>query len=226
MPKLSKIHIALAICLIVHAGGLWGMTCYNLELFASATPLNLLLCLGLLFYTHEGKNKAFYIFCAVCFITGFTVEWIGVNTSYLFGKYNYLPAMGPQLGGVPLVIGVNWIIMMLCCGITMHHIMQFAMRHASEKMRKFYTHYALPIDAALLATLADVVLEPAAISLKFWAWQYPDGQPPLYNYVCWFVISLCIMLLFNALHFNKHNKFAIHLLWIQVLFFVLINTLL
>jgi bisanhydrobacterioruberin hydratase len=224
--QFKKTDIALIITIVVHLGGLWGMTCYNTALFAKATPINLLLCFALLIYTAGPKSKSLIAFFILCYVVGFAVECIGVNTSLLFGTYNYLPAMGPQLLKVPLLIGVNWIITMYCCGVALSHLSNKLINNTNNKILGVYKKFALPIDAAILATVFDWILEPAAIKLKFWQWQSADGFPPVYNYVCWFVISLLLMVVFNKLNFNKHNTFAVHLLMIQVLFFILINTLL
>jgi bisanhydrobacterioruberin hydratase len=221
----KRINIALAIAVIVHAGGLWGMTCYNQDLFASATPLNLVLCCLLMLYTAQDRNRNLFIFLVISFLVGFLVECIGVNTGLLFGKYTYLPAMGPQLLGVPLVLGINWATTMYCCGIAINHLMQKFVSNTNTQAAAIYKKWALPIDAAILATVFDWVLEPAAIKLKFWQWHTNTGMPPLFNYVCWFGTSLLLMFLFNKLNFDKRNTFAIHLLLIQMLFFVLINTL-
>ena len=53
-----------------------------------------------------------------------TVELVGTKTGMLFGDYSYGKVLGPALQGVPLIIGINWFIMMYCCGTTIHALLQ------------------------------------------------------------------------------------------------------
>jgi putative membrane protein len=74
----------------------------------------------------------------------------------------------------------------------------------------------------LLATLFDWFLEPAAVKLGYWTWL--QGSIPIFNYVCWFIISALLMLVFQQSGFKKVNQFAVNLLFIQILFFFAIRT--
>ena len=44
---------------------------------------------------------------------GFLAELAGVHTGLPFGRYSYSAALGPSLGGVPLVIACAWITLLL-----------------------------------------------------------------------------------------------------------------
>ena len=92
---------------------------------------------------------------------------------------------------------------------------------AEDKSTKLGHSISLLIDASLLATAFDYILEPAAMKLNFWQWA--NNNIPWFNYSCWFIISATLLLVFNKLQFNKLNSFAIHLFIIQVLFFVAIR---
>ena len=78
---------------------------------------------------------------------------------------------------------------------------------------------------AALAVLFDWLIEPVAVKLGYWQWK-GDGSIPMYNYICWAVISALLLAVFHFCAFNKQNKFAIHLLLIQALFFLLLRTFL
>jgi putative membrane protein len=80
------------------------------------------------------------------------------------------------------------------------------------------------IDASLLAVFFDWIIEPVAGKLGFWQWE--NGNIPFYNYVCWLIISAFLLALFQRLPFNKRNIFAVHLLIIQLLFFLVLRTFL
>jgi len=79
------------------------------------------------------------------------------------------------------------------------------------------------MDTATLATILDWLMEPAAIKLGFWKWAGYGGVP-LYNYLCWFGISLIMTTVFYFSDFNKQNKFAVNLLLIQAMFFLILRT--
>ena len=228
LQQYSKQQIATAVAVLFHCIGLGGMLLYDVQLFASLTPMNLLLSAGLLIYTQREKNLHFLVFAAVCYITGYVVEYLGVNHRLLFGDYTYGAAMGWQWNNIPLVIGVNWFIMMYCCGITIQQMLNYFWNKLKEDGQPTRTNVgfiAVVLDSALLATFFDWIMEPVAVKLGYWQW-LGDGSIPLFNYVCWFGISALLMLLFRLLSFRKQNQFAVNLLLIQFMFFLILRTLL
>lgn len=185
----------------------------------------MLLCLLLIVWTHPRKDKTFYLFMAACICTGLVAEIIGVNTGVLFGAYRYGPPLGVQWMQVPLLIGVNWFIIVYCCGITMETLNRMiagkAVESASSAIHKLRI-LSFIIDGALLATAFDWLMEPAAIRLGFWHW-LGDGSIPSFNYSCWFMLSALLLVLFRFSGMGRQNKFAVHLLLIQAMFFLLIQ---
>lgn len=229
MPQqFSKQRIATAIAVLFHCVGLGGILLDDAALFASLTPMNVLLSAALIIYTQKEKNKAFWLFAVICFVVGYIAEYLGVNHQLLFGEYRYLPAMGWQWQHVPLVIGVNWFIIMYCCGITIQQILNFfwnKLKEEDQPERSNVGFFAVIIDGSLLATFFDWVMEPVAVKLGYWQW-LGDGNIPLFNYVCWFGVSIILMFLFRILSFPKQNQFAVNLLLIQFMFFLILRTLL
>jgi bisanhydrobacterioruberin hydratase len=195
--------------------------------FIGATPLNLLLMGCLLVATHRQRNAAFWLFLGICTVTGITVEVIGVNTGWLFGQYAYGTVLGYKWQGVPLLIGINWFITIYCCGITVHTLLQKLLAKVGDTINQPQKLQALSVvvDGASLAVFFDWIIEPVAIKLGFWAWG-GNGAIPMFNYICWFGISLLLMACFYFFNFGKSNKFAVHLLLIQILFFLILRTFL
>ncbi len=196
------------------------------QFFIHSTPFNLLLMFVLLVWTQDKPNRFFVCFVAVATIAGLMLEWIGVNTGMLFGRYSYGTVLGYRWQGVPLLIGVNWFIIMYCCGIAVHTILnKIAQRLSatgqvpSPPLRLL----SVAIDGATLAVFFDWVMEPLAVKLGFWQWE-GDGTIPFYNYACWFLAGAFLLTFFHFLPFSKNNKFAIHLLLIQLMFFLLLRT--
>lgn len=223
--KFSKNNIAISIALLFHISGTVGIlfTPYK-NWFIQNTPINLCLMAALLFYTQININKAFIAFVCVSFTVGMVTEIIGVNTGYLFGKYWYSNTMGFKILNVPLLIGVQWFVTIFCCGIAVNQLHEWLQKKYEIQglmISPTIQFLSLIIDGALLATFFDFIMEPIAIHLNYWQWQ--NNAIPFYNYVCWFIISLLLLVAFRFLPFNKHNQFAIHLLIIQSLFFLILR---
>ncbi|MBP9213251.1 MAG: carotenoid biosynthesis protein [Chitinophagaceae bacterium] len=224
--KFSKQNIALFIAILFHVCGAVGIIFSPYKnWFIQNTTLNLLIMVVMLIYTQPQKNSAFYIFAVAAFATGMLTEMIGINTGYLFGNYQYSNVMGYKLLGVPLLIGVQWFVTVFCCGIAIHklHVWTEA-KYAAKGMilSKKIQAISFVVDAALLTTLFDFIMEPVAMELYFWQWQ--NNVVPFFNYACWFLISSILLMLFRLLPMQKHNHFAIHLLIIQTLFFLVLRS--
>ena len=229
LKQYSKYDIATFIALVLHTCGLIGILFFDREMFTAATTINLLVMFVLLLWTQSKKNTWFFIFFIITYAAGFTVEWFGVNTSLLFGDYHYGNVMGLQFKNVPLIIGINWFIIIYCSGVTIYTILQRAITKIAEQTGEPVLRLkplSVIVDGATLAVFFDWVMEPAAVKLGYWQWNTTDGSIPLLNYGCWFVISLVLVASFYLLKFNKRNKFAVHLLLIQLMFFLLLRTFL
>ena len=225
--KFSKYQIATAIAILFHVIGLVGITVFKSDLIIRSTPVNLLLMFGLLIWTQNKKNIAFWIFVMATAVLGMAVEIIGVNTQLLFGSYSYGTMLGPQFKNVPFIIGINWFVIIYCSGITIHTILMKAIYKVSEETATppmMLKAISVIVDGATLAVFFDWIMEPAAIQLGYWKWEGADI--PLYNYLCWLVISAILLTLFHFGKFSKQNKFAVHLLLIQLMFFLLLRTFL
>jgi len=68
-------------------------------------------------------------------------------------------------------------------------------------------------------------MEPVAIKLGYWKW-LGNGAIPMLNYISWFGVSAVLMLVFRLLSFEKTNQFAVNLLLIQFMFFLILRTIL
>ncbi|MEO6231599.1 MAG: carotenoid biosynthesis protein [Ferruginibacter sp.] len=224
--QINRDTIATAIAVFFHSIGLIGILFFDGHFFVNATPFNLLLSLCLLIWTQRNINASFLVFILSVFGIGFLAEVVGVNTGILFGDYSYGKVLGIQWMNVPLLIGVNWIIIIYCCGISVHAMMmKFINRIAAESKKPPIALKALSviIDGATLAVIFDWLMEPVAVKLGFWSWQGTEGIP-VYNYICWLMVSILLLTIFHFLPFKKENKFAVNLLLIQAMFFLVLRT--
>jgi putative membrane protein len=224
--KFSKYQIATAIAVLFHTIGFVGIVVFKSSFILQSTPVNLLLMFALLIWTQNEKNYFFWLFATIAVAVGIGVEMIGVNTKLLFGDYNYGDVLGIKLKNVPLIIGINWFITIYCCGIAIHTLLTKAIDKVSvETSTPPMTLKALSVivDGATLAVFFDWLIEPVAVKLGYWKWA---DDIPFYNYLCWFIVAVALLAVFHVFKFNKQNKFAVHLLMIQVMFFLLLRTFL
>lgn len=228
IKSISKYQAATAIAVFFHTIGLFGILFFDREFFIRTTPYNLVLSFLLLLWTQFDRNSWFWIFVGSCFVVGVAVEVIGVNTSLLFGHYRYGEALGLRFKEVPLLIGINWFIVIYCCGVSINTLLMKLMSRlpaGSEPKAQTLKALSVVVDGATLAVVFDWLMEPVAVKLNYWQW-LGDGSIPFFNYVCWFVVSILLLLVFHYGKFEKRNNFAVNLLLIQVMFFLLLRTFL
>ncbi|HJV20132.1 MAG TPA: carotenoid biosynthesis protein [Sediminibacterium sp.] len=220
---LTKKNISIYLAILFHLSGLIGIlyTPYK-EWFIGNTPLNLLLMTVLLVWNQQKPNRNFFYFILICFTVGMITEIIGVKTGILFGNYSYGAVLGMKWMGVPLLIGVNWFVIVFCCMVFMeklHHWVKakYLAEHMSPPHVTLET-LSVIVDGAILATAFDWLMEPIAMKLDFWQWEGQDI--PALNYACWFLTSCALIAVSRKLSFHKYNPFAVHLLVIQTFFFL------
>lgn len=209
--KKYALPVAVAILVIFHAVGFWGLLFSGRpEYFQRLTPMNLLLTNTLLLAFHRRWSTTFILFAAVVFSVGFFSEVVGVHTGLLFGDYTYGAALGFKIWSVPVLIGLNWLMLVYSAG------------HISNLTRLPWP--AKAILGALLMVLLDYFIEPVAMAFDFWSWQ--GGHIPLSNYVGWFVVALGLQVYFQRAAIAKENRLAPYIYLVQLLFFVGILSLL
>jgi putative membrane protein len=224
LGKFSKYQVATAIAVFFHAIGFFGIVFFKKPFFVQSTPANLLLVLVLMLWTQPAKTSGYFLFAGTCFITGMLVEITGVHTALFFGNYAYGKVLGYKIMDTPVIIGVNWFVVVFCSG-TAVYFLQAKLFPAKQGVatKSKSTKVLLPaLVAALLTVFFDWLMEPVAIRLHYWQW-VPAGMIPLYNYVCWFIVSFLLLLIFYRGNFDKQNRFAINLLLLQWLFFILLR---
>ncbi|MFD2999901.1 carotenoid biosynthesis protein [Pontibacter toksunensis] len=202
---------AVAVLVIFHGVGLWGLLFSGEpEYFQQLTPMNLLLTNALLFSFHRHWNAAFVIFAVVVFCVGFLSEVLGVHTGLLFGNYTYGATLGLKLWEVPLLIGLNWLMLVYTTGLI------------SNTLKLHWLVKAL--IGTMLMVLLDYFIEPVAMEYDFWSWQ--GGSIPVSNYVGWFGVAFLLQLYFQKASFFKGNRLAPYVYLVQLVFFLCLYSLL
>mgnify|MGYP000152976856 CR=1 FL=1 len=203
--KLTKTTISIAILIIFHLVGIGGVLLGDANEFLKLTPLNLLLTLAIVLFNHTDWKK-YWVFIGT-YLVGFGVEVLGVNTGFPFGEYAYGSVLGPKLFATPLMIGVNWLILL----------------YASNSIAKNIglTAITKALVAAALMVVLDFFIEPVAIKFGFWTWQ--EAIPPLENYMAWFAIAFLLSLTWQLSKMELNKKIAIAVYAVEFGFFAILN---
>lgn len=171
-----------------------------------ATPV-LLFGFSLMILTFSSGNQKqklsyFFIFA----LSGFILELIGVQTGVIFGHYSYGENLGLKLSGVPLVIGLNWAMLIFTANILVNRLrIPLVLRS---------------LIAAILLVLLDLIMEQSAGILDFW--HFKNGLIPWINYCSWFLIAFAMSLVFQKKFSKVESSLASHLYFSQIVFFSLV----
>ncbi len=198
---------ALFILILFHLVGLVGIVFINRETFAGLTPYNLLLSALLMLAVHHPPGRRFWLLFGFCFVSGWLVELLGTKTGLPFGNYWYGPALGYRLSGVPVIIGINWFLMVMGSGF----IARYLLNNRGLQI----------LLAAAVMTLIDLAIEPLAPALDYWYWQ--QGQAPALNYLGWLLVSVAMQLVFQFTVAHERNPIAIPYILTVTGFFLILN---
>jgi putative membrane protein len=205
----NKTRLCIIVIILFHLVGLIGFIIPSLiVLFMALVHWHLLLMLGVIIYSHDNRDNKFILFTFVIAAAGFIAECIGVHTGWLFGNYNYGGTLGSKLFEVPLMIGVNWFLLVYATGVTL-------------KRSRIENKYLRIITGATILTLLDVLIEPIAIRFDYWHWT--GGIIPIKNYICWFLVSAVLLFVFEKFEFKRQSVVATVLLVTQFVFFAVLN---
>jgi putative membrane protein len=200
--------IVVFVLVVIYLIGIIGLSLeYSRELFIQAVPFTLLFSLVLLILMHRKFTARFIALAVIIYLAGFFVEVAGVATGLIFGGYSYGPTLGPKIWGTPLMIGVNWLLLVYCIWVIVSRLK--------------WNKVALALLGAVFMVIYDLFLEPVAIWLDMWSWE--SVRVPVQNYVAWFVISFVFFLITGLLSPRIENKIAPALFIIQLLFFIVLN---
>lgn len=172
------------------------------------TPWGMLMATVLLMAFHAPWSLKNALIFSTIALTGFLVELIGVNTGWLFGEYEYGVTLGPKVWNTPLVIGLNWLVLIYCLSTLLNPI-----------GHRWY----FPWAGALLMVAFDFLMEPVAMDTGMWQWA--EGQVPVKNYIDWFLVSAILFSVVRLFKVKFRNPIAPLLLIMQALFFLVLNLL-
>ncbi|MGN8067510.1 carotenoid biosynthesis protein [Mucilaginibacter sp. SG564] len=204
-------RVSIIIIILFHAVGLIGCSLPATDvLFLKLVPWHLLLMTIVIVYNHHQLESRFFLFVLLVFAIGFAAEWIGVHTGRLFGNYTYGETLGFKLFQIPVMIGINWFLLIYSTGILLQR-------------SRIKSGIARILAGAVILVLLDVLIEPMAIHFDYWHWT--NNHIPLKNYVCWFGLSALLLFLFDQFKFKRQSMVAPMLLIMQFVFFMALELL-
>ena len=188
--------------ILVYVSGSIGFV-VNPIFFSPFTPYTLLFtCFVFLIHQPMSDKKYISAFFSIA-VLGFIIELIGIKTGLLFGNYSYGDGLGFKLLDVPLIISINWA-MLICAGIV--------------TVRKVFSNKFIVISVtALVVTFIDLIIEQVAHKLDFW--QFEGGLPGLHNYLGWIGVVFFTSYIFYPLIIKGNSMVSSIVLILQIIFF-------
>lgn len=207
IKQFNTILLLRRIIVIFFSVGAIGMLVpYSSHLFVPLTPFALIGSLVLLLWYQPGYNlKTIAVFAFIA-LAGYWVEVLGVNTGLVFGNYKYGNTLGLKFFETPLMLGVNWLLMIyLTSSIT-------------EKFR--FPVLLQILFASMLMLVYDFVLEIVAPRMDMWS--FDGGHVPFSNYLTWFVLSIIFHSIIRLAKVRTKNPMAVTMYIVHLIFFLLL----
>lgn len=190
------------------AGFFFHLLPYTREIVMSITDSFLLVtnALVLYFVFREYFSLKLLLWGAGTFLITFLLEFLGVQSGLVFGSYHYGDTMIMQVGNVPIIIALNWMILILATYSIVFGLIG--------------NIWISPFLSSLLIVLFDIILEPVAIKLDYWQWL--GNEVPLQNYIAWYLISLFFSMALSILNIKVESKILKWYFYLQTIFFLLL----
>jgi len=196
---------------LINISGFFGLLSDQKDFFLIMSPLAIIVTFILLILNYDFKQKGFITALISIIIIGFLVEFLGVNYDLFFGSYEYGNNLGYKIGGVPIIMSVNWLVLIFLAGSFTEKIIP----------------NPLPLKvlfAALLMVFLDIFLEICAPKLDYW--KFNEEVVPISNYNSWFIISAICLYIYFKLIKEKEYTLSTNMLVIYFAFFGLLSVFL
>ena len=208
LTEKKLVLVARIFLFVIYLVGIIGISLPSLHsVVVSLTPYTLFISTLILLAFHWKWDLRFIAAIVLIALAGLGVEVLGVQTGVVFGEYSYGPVLGVKIGKVPLIIALNWVLLIYCS----YFLAGKLFRAALPK---------IALTAALMVGM-DVLMEPVAIDLNMWSWEIE--APPLKNYAAWFFISFLFAGFFHVMKVKILNPLAGYLFFYLVMFFGVLN---
>lgn len=200
--------IAVAVIIVFHLVGLLGfLVPVAQSYFIRLVPFHLLLMFAVIVFSYNGDIKRLLLFVSGVFLCGFLVEVLGIHTGKIFGSYYYGDTLGYKIAAVPILMGVNWVILIFSIGQMM-------------KSLKIRNSILASFIGAVTLVIFDFFLEPVAMKFDYWHWDW--HIIPVQNYIAWFIVSVILLKFYYALGLKQQKYVGLAMFTAQLIFFVVL----
>jgi uncharacterized membrane protein len=163
----------------------------------------------------KGWRRSLFMFL-LSFLVAFTAEALGVNFGLIFGRYYYTQALGVQVFGVPILAALAWEPIVYAAFSITDILAPLLVDHTDSWLKRFPAYVWMAIVGALATTAWDMMIDPVAVSQRWWVWQdggaylpYLSNGVPIQNFIGWlgvaFVINLIYRLMADAIPSPRHS---------------------
>ena len=175
--------------------------------FTHLTPAALLLSVAALIIFHKPAItlKTSLIFLLI-FVLSFLIEAAGVRSGLIFGSYIYGRGLGLKLIDTPLMIGINWLLLVYCTSII---VSSFPVSSILKVL-----------CASAFMVIYDLVLEQIAPQLDMW--EFEGSTPPVRNYVFWMLFAVFFQVILKLSGIKFQNRLAAFIFFLQIAFFLVL----
>jgi putative membrane protein len=222
LKKLNLNSSKIILLLLIHLIGFLGIHSDYRFFFLSLSPINLLVSAFIIFFN---EKLPYGLYLALYFIF-YGLEWLGVYSGWPFGTYFYAETLGIKIFQIPLIIGVNWLLLLHASQEVIAKFLESLplkiFREAKNaKIGAWEQFPKAVLKASLVAALMlliDYLIEPHAAELDYWHWF--NDVIPMNNYLAWLLISFfCSLILSFAKSPRSSFSVAFSYLVILIMFF-------
>jgi putative membrane protein len=177
---------------------------FTRDLFIFMTPAALLISFVAVMFYHQPEidTRALIVFIII-YMTSLFIEIAGVHNGFIFGNYSYGKGLGPKIFDTPLIIGINWLLLVYSSSV-------IAGKLPVLNILKI-------LFSSTLMVVCDLVIEQVAPELKMWSFE--NNIVPLRNYISWFILAFLFSSLFYLAGVKPVNKIAPLIFSCQIIFF-------
>jgi putative membrane protein len=205
--KQNKKLVILFFVIFYSVGFVGTVISFTHDFFLKLFPLAIILSFFSILLFHELKYdlKTIALLLTIA-LFGFLTEVAGIRTRLIFGNYSYGETLGIKLFDTPLLIGINWVMLVIASGSVVESL--------------WISNLYKILLASGIMVFYDLVMESVAPLLGMWSWA--GGTIPFKNYIAWFIIAVIMHTVLKLFNVRPRSSIATNILTIQGVFFVLL----